>query len=136
MHMEVREMKIFKFFIVAALTLGGGAANSADYAMYVTIPKVINYADGTVGNCAMELSPITAIEDQTDISHGTGVGECKVGFLSMDCLGTYYSKSAAAGFANAASLALVTGNQVYVEIDPTKKHGGYCVARRVDNLNN
>lgn len=128
-------MKVNVIVLLMLGLLGQSFAHAADYSLYANVTKIVRYADGTVGNCAVELSPITAIEDQTDLTHGNGVGQCKIGFISLDCTATYTSSKAAQGFMDSASIALVTGNQLYIEIDPTSKHGGYCTARRVDSLN-
>jgi hypothetical protein len=58
---------------------------------------------------------------------------CKDPWVTFSCTGEFNSKSQAAIKVAAAQLALVTQTKLYVEIDDTKKHNGYCFARRVDN---
>lgn len=59
---------------------------------------------------------------------------CKDSWVTFSCTGEFNSKSQAAIKVSAAQLALVTQTPLYIQVDDTKKHNGYCFAPRVDNF--
>lgn len=59
---------------------------------------------------------------------------CLGSWVTFSCDGTFNSKSIGNSKLSAAQLGLVTGVDIIVGVDDTKKHNGYCFATRVDNL--
>lgn len=80
--------------------------------------------DTAYGGCMAKVSPSPATYN--------GVS-CAANYVTFSCTGEYNSKSISANKFAAAQLAYVTGNQLYIIVDDTKKHNGYCYAKRVDN---
>ncbi len=58
------------------------------------------------------------------------------GWVSLDCKGSFYSKDEADKKYSTVLAAALAKKRVLVVIDNTKKHNGYCVARRVDLMAN
>lgn len=119
---------------LAGWLVAPGLALAAD--MFVNVSNLSNYSGGLMGGCAIKVSPIDAIADQAGYANGTGDGQCRRGFISFDCDGGAISKAEAARFVSASQLAQVTGNRLYVVVNPNQKYNGYCTATRVDNLPN
>ena len=66
------------------------------------------------------------------ISPTTKLTGCSAGWVTFSCTGTFADKALAfANFEN-AKMALAMNKQVFVQFDDSKKHSGYCFARRVD----
>ena len=62
-------------------------------------------------------------------------GGCKNSWLSFDCAGQFVSKEAARRHYEVAQMAIALGKQVSVFYEPTERHNGYCVVKRIDLLN-
>ena len=60
---------------------------------------------------------------------------CEDGWVSFSCSGDFNSKSEGNLKFQNAQLAMVTGKQVALLVDDSKKHNGYCWARRIDVIN-
>ena len=58
--------------------------------------------------------------------------DCNGSYVTFSCTGDFAPKDAARRNFEIAQIALVTGNTVRVDVDDTKKHNGYCFARRID----
>ena len=104
--------------------------------MYVTVKSIVSTTDGSYGGCLVNFAPRDAIADQAEIAAGTGTGECGRAYLSMDCDGNHITSKGSARLVSAAQLSLVTGKRIYVVVDSSKKNNGYCLASRMDNLDN
>lgn len=107
---------------------------SVAQAMAVNVDNISVYTDETGGGCMIKISPIDAIANLAGISNGNGEGQCRRGFISLDCEGRDVSKQRAASMLQAAQLAYVTGNKLYVVPNTSSKYNFYCTATRVDNL--
>lgn len=59
---------------------------------------------------------------------------CAGSWVSVGCSGAFGSKSNATSRLSALQLAYVTGTDVRVFVDDTRKANGSCYATRVDNL--
>ncbi len=57
---------------------------------------------------------------------------CFSNWVAFSCDGTYASKDIAQLLLDNAQLASTLKKAVYVEVDDTKLHNGYCTATRVD----
>ena len=62
--------------------------------------------------------------------------ECPPNWVTFSCSGDYTTVEMGNRMFQAAQLALMTRTKVLVQVDDTKKHNGYCYARRIDNLPN
>ena len=86
---------------------------------------------------------VKLLVDDTDFSEcmaflsapisGSGTS-CPGSWVAVGCDGRFGSKSNAAQRLSALQLAYVTGRNVRVFVDDTKKANGSCYATRVDNL--
>ena len=103
---------------LAGYTLNSQAATSG---LTTTVTRVLTdtlYYGGCMA--ALATSPSTKLPG------------CSAGWVSFSCTGTFADKALAfANFEN-AKMALAMNKQVYVLFDDSKKHNGYCFARRVD----
>ena len=61
---------------------------------------------------------------------------CKPDWVTFSCSGDFNSKEIGQQKLSAAQLALVTGDPVSIVVVDTRKHNGYCYAKRIDNLAN
>ena len=68
----------------------------------------------------------------TALSAASPTPNCPLNWVSFSCDGTYASKDAANLMLDQAQLAWATKRQVYVKVDDTKLHNGYCTATRLD----
>ena len=57
---------------------------------------------------------------------------CNVGWVSLDCDGTYYAQRNGENKFAAAMVAHSGQKIVHVRVNDEFKHNGYCVARRLD----
>ena len=60
---------------------------------------------------------------------------CKNNWLSFDCAGQFVSKEAARRHYEVAQMAIALEKEVVVFYEPTERHNGYCVVKRIDLLN-
>jgi len=60
---------------------------------------------------------------------------CNVGWVSLDCDGTYYDQRNGENKFAAAMMAHSGQKKVNVLVNDQAKHNGYCVARRLDVTN-
>ena len=58
---------------------------------------------------------------------------CSPYWVTFSCSGDFNSKSAGSNKFQSAQLGLITGKNVRILFDDTKKHNGYCFAQRIDN---
>ena len=109
--------------VMLSSALAGYALNSqaATSALTTTVTRVLTDT-AAFGGCMAALA----------ISPSTKLAGCSAGWVSFSCTGTFADKALAfANFEN-AKMALAMNKQVYVQFDDSKKHNGYCFARRVD----
>ena len=111
------------FAAMSAILVFSCGATAAGY-NYVATPTKILIDDANYGGCMVQTSP----------GPESVAPSCKAGFVSVDCSGAYFSKSIAATKLGAIQLAFVTSGRLFLRIDDAKKHNGYCVVRRADNL--
>ena len=57
---------------------------------------------------------------------------CPSNWMALSCDGTYNAKDAANLMLDQAQLAWATKRSVYVTVDDTKLHNGYCTATSID----
>lgn len=131
--MKVKTSKAFSRF-GCGLALLAASGTCLAQAMLVNVSNITVTTDGSYGGCMIKISPINAINDQAGVAPGNGTGQCQTGFLSLDCDGNYLTSKKSSSQMTAAQLAYVTGKQMYVVVDTTKKNNYYCLASRIDNM--
>lgn len=57
---------------------------------------------------------------------------CPGQWVSFSCTGTFTTKDVAYRMFDSAQMAYALGKKIFIEVDDTKKHNGYCCANRVD----
>ena len=68
---------------------------------------------------------------RVDTLPSTVLADCP-DWVTFSCSGDFNSKAEGNLKLQSAQLGLLTGYQIYLQIDDTKKHNGYCYARRID----
>ena len=113
-------LRLISFFLMMAVAGSAFSANA-----WVTGKVTRTLIDDTYfGGCMIVLLP----------GPETLGLNCPAVWVTLNCSGDYNSKEVGYQKLQAAQLALVTGTTVHVWVDDTKKHNGYCYARRIDNL--
>jgi hypothetical protein len=79
--------------------------------------------DGKYGGCMIKLNK--SIID-------AGISCPAANWLSLDCDGAYTSVAGAQRMYDTAQMAFVLEKKVFIRVDDSKKHNGYCVAIRMD----
>ena len=64
----------------------------------------------------------------------TVLPSCAEGWVTFSCSGDFNSKSAGNLKFQSAQLAFITGKELDIAVEDTKRHNGYCFAVRVDVL--
>lgn len=114
------KLKAIKIMGISLLALGlSSSVFAADFARTGTIKRVL--ADSKVyGGCMIQIT--------ANIGNGCPNG----GFVSLDCTNTFYTATDSKNKYALALTAYALEKTVTVVVDNTKKHNGFCVARRVD----
>ena len=61
-----------------------------------------------------------------------GSADCKGDWISFDCGGDFNDKSAARNFYELAQMSLALEKQITAFVEPTERHSGFCVVKRLD----
>ena len=111
--------------VVAALV--SVSALGAAERIETTIERTLATEDGRLGGCMAWLA-------QKPYDLGL---DCHQGnnWVTLDCAGEYLSKAAAQRLFDTAQVAQLTGRDVMVIVDDSRKHGHFCLAYRIDLLN-
>ncbi len=118
----MNKMKL-KIVATSILLLATALPVSADlFYRTGTIEKVLTSEPDIYGGCMVKLD--------INIENGCPAS----GWVSLDCANTYYSDAGSKRKYATALTALAANKMVSVKVDNMKKHGGYCVALRVDIL--
>lgn len=101
-------------------------------------------ASGPVLSATAKLTEVTALKTLVDnTSYGACMLKispgpqallpgCQKDWVTFSCSGDFNSKSIGNLKFQSAQLALVTDKKLTLTIDNSRKHNGYCFARRVD----
>lgn len=119
-------MSLVRFVVVFVIVLTAPLVESATDNAFGSAIRLLAGEDDQFGGCMVEVEPIPAS------LNCPGAGGR--GWLTLDCNGTYGSKSAASNRLSAATLALVTKGTVQYFVDDTRKHNGFCMAFQFRNL--
>lgn len=120
--MTVKNLHLVVGFISCLAT----GANAATGNAFGDTFRVLQGEDDQFGGCMVEVDPVPAGLD----CPGAGTK----GWLTLDCVGAYGSKSSASNRLNAATLALITKSTVQYFVDDSRKHNGFCMAFQFRNL--
>ena len=132
-------MNIRKLMLTAVLTFAALMLPMAGFATqgsgYTTVIAVLTTSDANpspatglvYGGCMAYLA--------TPINQLSNSPNCPDRWVSFSCDGTYASKDAALTLLDQAQLAQVTKKQVFVVVDDTKLHNGFCTATCLDIWN-
>lgn len=112
---------LFSTLVVALLTgLLSASAEATRLAVWASVTRTLSDAEN-FGGCLTELSIAPA-----------NVGlDCKGRWVAFSCTGDFAPRDAANRSFDMTQIALVSGAQVWLVIDDSKKHNGYCFAERV-----
>ena len=102
------------------------SAHGATERIEATIERTLATEDGRLGGCMAWLS-----QKPYDLGLACHQGN---NWVTFDCVGDYVSKAAAQRLFDTAQVAQLTGRNVMVIVDDSRKHGHFCLAYRVDLL--
>jgi len=127
MNFRISDLPAFALLVAAlalptpALALKGALTATVVGVMATSQPATTGL---TYGGCMAALAKT--------ISSATPSVNCLGQWVSFSCDGTYASKDTASLMFDQAQLAWATKRPVYVQVDDTKLHNGYCTAIRLD----
>ena len=87
------------------------------------VRRTLTVADERFGGCMVALS-VSPSDEGLDCPTSK--------WVTFSCSGTHTSKSNALRMYDSAQLAFVTGREVRVWVDDTRKHNGHCFVSRLD----
>ena len=102
------------------------SALGAEERIETTVERTLATEDGSLGGCMAWLS-----QKPYDLGLACHQGN---NWVTFDCAGKYVSKAAAQRLFDTAQVAQLTGRDVRVIVDDSRKHGHFCLASRVDLL--
>ncbi len=108
---------------LAASVLLTAPAQAATKEIVAEVRRTLTVADDRFGGCMVALS-VSPSEEGLDCPTSK--------WVTFSCTGTHTSKSNALRMYDSAQLAFVTGREVRVWVDDTKKHNGHCFVSRID----
>lgn len=120
--------KLSGFVLLLLVTLSFNAF--AGQALLIGIVTEFLFQEGAYGECMVKLE-----YNGATVNPNGELSGCANFWTSLGCSGEYHSKSFAQNMLSTAQLSLVSGNRIGVYIDDTKKYNGYCVAYRIDAVN-
>jgi hypothetical protein len=94
----------------------------AETASFKTTISRILITEGKYGNCMVRL----------DTPPQSQLPNCGNYWVSFSCDGSYTSQDVAYRMLEMSQMAYVLEKEVFIQIDDSRKHNGYCLAYRVD----
>ena len=89
------------------------------------VVRTLAAEDGRHGGCMAQLGE--------SVAEATGL-DCPGRWVTFGCSGEHVSKAAARRLYDAAQLAFASGRRAVLWVDDGRRHGGYCLAPRIDVL--
>jgi len=122
MLMRNQWKRVFLGVVIGVVLLGAGGV-SAETVFFGNVKVIRTYSDAqTFGDCMISISkPLSSY-----------IANCPNNYLTFSCDGTYNSKDSGQRKFESAQLAMALGYRVAFFVDNTKKHNGFCYARRID----
>lgn len=115
-----------KLLITAAilLILSGGSVWAGTAFITAKVTRTLVQPDGTYGGCmaALSVDPVSVLPS------------CSTNWVTFSCTGDFGDVLGAWRQFDQAQLALAGDHSVFVIVDDTRKHNGYCYALRIDVL--
>lgn len=65
----------------------------------------------------------------------SGSSQCEAGWATLDCQGSFLTKSIASRNLELAQIALALDRKIYTRIDESRKHNGYCLVYQMQLSN-
>lgn len=121
--MSIRRSIRFTAASLAASVLLAVPVQAATAEVVAEVRRTLTVADDRFGGCMVALS-VSPSEEGLDCPTSK--------WVTFSCTGTHTSKSNALRMYDSAQLAFVTGREVRVWVDDTKKHNGHCFVSRID----
>ncbi len=118
----MRLQNIVQGLLVAVACLYASAASADEAGIIAFVERTMVTGDETYGGCMVRLS-----ESPTGV-----LPTCKAWWITLSCDGTHTDPVRAYRMLDQAQLALATGMEVFVRLDDSKTHNGYCFATRID----
>ena len=115
-------MKVMKIIMVLGLMFCITASDAVGVAGKVT--RTLLADDGRFGACMILLNVSLA-------SQGL---DCPGGWVTFSCSGEFQAKDVAWRMFDSGQMALALGNTVWVYVDDTRKHNGYCFGEGINVL--
>jgi len=109
------------FFVFALASFSASA--QTEVLDNATVSRLLS-KEGMFGECMAKINKVPVIANCPN-----------TGWVSFSCDGTYNSVQVGKMSYGLALLAYSLGKKLYIEIDDTKLHDGYCFASRVDLRN-
>ena len=109
-----------KLFVALAMFVATGVM-AATEGYEASVTKTLQI-DNDFGGCMALITP-----KPQDV-----LATCRGGFVTFSCIGDFNSKADGLAKFQTSMLAALSGGSIYLVIDDTKKHNGYCYAPRVD----
>lgn len=108
-----------------ALLASAATAAGAEARFKATVSRTLAADETIYGGCMAVLAVAP---------HPEGLDCRKQPWVTFDCAGTYIGKASALRMYDVAQVAQLTERQVEVIVDDSRKHGGFCLVRRIDLL--
>ncbi len=122
---RIKIMKFKSIMVIAVITFCGlsSISNAANYKVTGNVVKVLTQDnEGDFGNCMVRL----------DVNISSSGASCPSQWISFSCTGDFNSKDIAYRLLDQATMSLVLGNEITVEVNDANRHNDYCVGHRVD----
>ena len=111
--------------LAATALLAGASVFGAEARFQALVERTLAAEDSLFGGCMASLSVAP---------HTEGL-DCRTQpWVTFDCAGEHVSPSAALRMFDVAQVAQLTRREVMLIVDDTRKHGGFCLVRRIDLL--
>ena len=116
-------MKKFILMITGIFLMGLSFNSSSKTAGFggATIKNIIIDSEA-FGGCMIHVDKVLA-------SKGL---DCPFNWVSFSCFGNFNSKDLAYRKLDQAQMAMALNKTVFIVVDDTKKHNGYCFVKRID----
>lgn len=92
------------------------------------VSRILATEDDRFGGCMALLSR----DEYIDAIVADSLDCRATSWVTFDCAGQFVSKAAGTRMFDAAQLAFLTKSPAEVTVDDTRKHGGWCLAKRID----
>jgi len=117
-------MKRIMIFVAVLALLSSPVANADTAMISAKVKRVLLTGNGQYGGCMVLLTT----------SVNASLPNCPGSWVSLSCTGDFSPKDSAYRMLDVAQMAKALNSTIYVFVDDTKKHNGYCYSNRIDIL--